>query len=176
MRYAQNMTADLVTVYRSADSDAQQDAAAVKNLLIQSGLGAVLCDDNTPGVEPGCYEVRVPEDEAAQAEDLVATAYREDSSEVLDPSHELDMIAVFESQGATGEMEAMAVQSILDANGINAILIGSSSMPNLSFHVRIAQGDVEQAQRVLEEARAAGPAAAIEAERESERYPIPPEV
>ena len=176
MRYRQNITADLVTVYRSADSDAQQDASAVKNLLIQSGLNAVLCDDNTPGVESGCYEVRVPESEAVQAEELVAHAYREGSTDVIDPSPELDMVPIFESQGATGEMEALAVQSILDANGINAVLVGSSTMPNLSFHVRVPQEDMAQAQRILEEARAAGPAAAVEAERESENQPLPPEV
>jgi len=169
------MTADLVTVYRSADSDAEQDATAVKNLLIQSGLNAVLRDDNTPGVEAGSYEVRVPESEVGRAEQLVASAYREDSTDA-DPSPELDMIAVLESQGATGEMEALAVQSILDANGINAILVGSSTMPNLSFQVQVAKEDMEKAQNILNEARAAGPAAAVEAERESETRPIPPEV
>lgn len=161
------MTADSVTVYRSTERNAEQDATAVKNLLIQSGLNPELCDDNTPGIEDGTFEVRVPVQEWQQAEALVGTLDHDISGDP-DPSPELDMVTIAELQGVTGEMEALAIQSILDANGINAVLAGSSTLPNFSFQVLIAKDDVAQAEAVLAEARAAGPAAAAEAERESE--------
>jgi hypothetical protein len=49
--------------------------------------------------------------------------------------------------------------------------VGSSTLPNLSFFVNVAQTDLERAQQAISEAIAAGPAAAVEAERESERDP-----
>ena len=66
-------------------------------------------------------------------------------------------------------MEALGIQSILDANGISALIQGSSTLPNLSFTVQVAREDFERAQTALSEARAAGPAAAAEAALESER-------
>jgi hypothetical protein len=86
----------------------------------------------------------------------------------VDPSHDLDMVTIAELQGATGEMEAMGIQSILDANGISAVLVGSSTLPNLNFAVQVAHEDLGRAHAVLAEARAAGPAAAAEASQESE--------
>jgi hypothetical protein len=41
-------------------------------------------------------------------------------------------------------------------------------MPNLSFFVQVAKADLEAARAAIAEAEAAGPAAAVEAERESE--------
>jgi hypothetical protein len=157
-----SMATDLVTVYRSADMNAEQDATAVRNLLIKNGLNAQLASDDTPGVVDGTWEVRVPQFEVPQAEALVSQVDQDDPGRV-DPSHELDMVTVAELQGTTGEMEALAIQSILDASGISAVLVGSSTMPNLSFVVQVAQDDLERAQAVLAEARAAGPAAAAEA-------------
>jgi len=98
---------------------------------------------------------------------LVAQVDQDDPGRV-DPSHELDMVTIAEVQGLTGEMEAMGIQSILDANGISAVLVGSSTLPNLSFAVQVPQADLERAQAALAEAQAAGPAAAAEGARESE--------
>jgi phosphomannomutase len=106
--------------------------------------------------------------EAAQAEALVAQ-FNEDEAGSVDPSHDLDMVTIAEVQGTTGEMEAMAIQSILDANGISAVLVGSSTLPVLSFTVQVPKADVERAQAALAEARAAGPAAAAEGALESEK-------
>ena len=82
-----------------------------------------------------------------------------------DTSHELDLVPVFEAVGAEAEMEAIAIHSILQASDIPAILIGSSSLPNLPFQVKVPQDHVEQAQLRIREAKAAGPAAADEAQR-----------
>jgi hypothetical protein len=162
------MEPDLVIVYRSADMNAEDDATAVRNLLIKNGLNAQTFDDRSPGVVEGTWEVRVPMAEAAQAEALVAQ-FNEDEAGSVDPSHDLDMVTIAEVQGTTGEMEAMAIQSILDANGISAVLVGSSTLPVLSFTVQVPKADVERAQAALAEARAAGPAAAAEGALESEK-------
>ena len=169
MRYSLSMSmeTDLVIVYRSADMNAEQDASAVRNLLIANGIDAQLFDDKSQGVVEGTWEVRVPASETAQAEALVAQVDQDDPGRV-DPSHDLDMVTIAEVQGLTGEMEAMGIQSILDANGISAVLVGSSTLPNLSFAVQVLRADLERAQAALAEARAAGPAAAAEAALESE--------
>jgi hypothetical protein len=169
VRYSHSMNGeqDLVTVYRSADSDADQDAEAMLNYLAAQGLHPTIVDDNALGVVPGSYEVRVPAAEAALAETLVNN-FDPDRPQPADPSAELDMVPIASMMGATGEMEAMGIKSVLDAAGIPNVLIGGSTLPNLEFHVRVAQSDVAQAKAVLAEAEAAGPAAAVEGERESE--------
>jgi hypothetical protein len=172
VRYSHNMNGelDLVTVYRSADSDADQDAEAMLNYLAAKGLHPAIVDDDAVGVVPGSYEVRVPASEASAAEALV-NSFDPDAPQQADPSPELDMVPIASMMGATGEMEAMGMKSVLDAAGIPNVLIGGSTLPNLEFQVRVAQADVAQAKAVLAEAEAAGPAAAIEGERESELNP-----
>ena len=172
MRYSRNMNGelDLVTVYRSADSDADQDAEAMRSYLAANGMHPTIVDDSVVGVVPGSYEVRVPASEASAAETLVGS-FDPDAPQPADPSSELDMVPIASMMGATGEMEALGMKSVLDAAGIPNVLIGGSTLPNLEFQVRVAQADVAQAKAVLAEAEAAGPAAAVEAERESELNP-----
>lgn len=88
--------------------------------------------------------------------------------ETGDPSHEMDLEPVFQAVGTEAEMEAMAVHSILEANGIEAVLIGSQSLPTFPFEVRVPHEQAEEAKRLIEEARASGPAAAEEAEKATE--------
>ena len=85
-----------------------------------------------------------------------------------DTSSGLDMVPVFSSSNHDGEMEATSIHSLLEANGISSILIGPSTLPILEFQVRVAQEDLEAARRVIAEAQAAGPAAALEAETAGE--------
>ncbi len=167
-----NDEAQLVTIYRSGDADADRDAARVRAYLTASGLKAVIFNDERPGVVQGSCEVRVPTDEVVRAEELLA-AYDPDSPDLADPSPELDMVALTERMGATAEMEVIAMKSVLDDAGIGSVIIGDSALPNFSFQLRVAQADVEQARSVLAEAEAAGPAAAAEAERLSELNPGP---
>lgn len=87
-----------------------------------------------------------------------------------DSSHELDLEPVFSSLGAEAEMEVIAIQSLLEANGVTVVMVGSSSLPNLPFEVKVPRDQVNQALRLIEEARAAGPAAAEEAVRQSVSY------
>jgi hypothetical protein len=85
-----------------------------------------------------------------------------------DDSHELDMVNLFSSSNHDAEMEAMAIHGVMEANGIPSIVVGASTLPVLEFEVRVPKERLEQAQRVLDEAKAAGPAAAAEAEAASE--------
>jgi len=89
-------------------------------------------------------------------------------SESVDLSHELDMVPVFSSSNHDGEMEAMNVHAIMEANGIESFLVGPSTIPSLEFQVQVPKAELEIAQRILAEAQAAGPAAAAEAEAASE--------
>jgi hypothetical protein len=91
-----------------------------------------------------------------------------ETPETANPSHDLDMESVLQSVGAEAEMEALAVHSLLNAAGIPAILVGSSSLPNLPFEVQVPHDHVDEARRRIAEAKAAGPAAAEEAERATE--------
>lgn len=84
-------------------------------------------------------------------------------TESVDPSHELDLETVFEAQGAEGEMEALAVHSMLVSSGIDAVLSGSSTLPNLPFAVQVPHDRAEEALRVIAEAEEGGAAAADEA-------------
>lgn len=67
-------------------------------------------------------------------------------------------------------MEAIAIHSMLEANGITAVMVGSSSLPNLPFEVKVPREKAQQALSLIEEAKAAGPAAAEEAEQQPVSY------
>jgi hypothetical protein len=89
----------------------------------------------------------------------------------MDPreeSHDLDMVTVFQSAGTASEMEALSVQSLLEAAGISAMVVGAASMPNLPEEVRVAKEHVTEAKRIIADALAAGSAGAAEAEKQTE--------
>jgi hypothetical protein len=161
------MTGDLVTVYRSADMNAEADARGICNLLLANGIDAQIAGSGAPGGVKGTFEVRVPAGQASAAESLVAGVDQDDPGRA-DPSHDLDMVTLRHVEGTTGELEAMSIRSILEANGIPCVVVGNSTLPNLAFMVKVSKVDADRAQSVLAEAQAAGPAAAVEAERESE--------
>jgi len=60
--------AELVTVFRSPDHEAEEEAGRIAALLRKNGLDPVLCDDSAPGVISGTWEVRVPSHQAGQAD------------------------------------------------------------------------------------------------------------
>ena len=84
------------------------------------------------------------------------------------PGPEEAMVAVFSSSNHDAEMETMAVHGVLEANGIPAVVVGPHILPNLEFQVQVPEHLAEEAQRLIVEARAAGPEAAAEAEAASE--------
>jgi hypothetical protein len=81
------------------------------------------------------------------------------------------MVAVFSSSNHDAEMETMAVQGVLEANGIPAVVVGSHILPNLEFQIQVPAHLADEAQRLIAEARSAGPEAVAEAEAASESTP-----
>ena len=149
---------DLTTVYRANHRNAETGASALKNMLVQNGVDAALMD-----VGSGTWEVRVPGDQVTEAYEWLARAHPERATSDSDPSPDYDFVAIAATDGASSELEAISIQSILDANGINCMIVGAATLPNLGFEVRVPREDLERAREVLSEARAAGPAAAEEA-------------
>jgi hypothetical protein len=147
------------------DADAKEDAESIVELLRDAGIQAVLDDDSAPGVPEGVFEVRVPAADAARAEELIAENPPPEEAEEVDPSSDLDLETII---GATSEMEAMGIKNLLDSNGIAAVLVGDSVLPNFPFEVRVARDQAERARILIADAEARGPAAAAEAELESE--------
>ena len=166
-RYAGDMHSG-ITVFRSADESAGEDAAKVRDMLAESGIEAALLDDSAPGVPAGAYEIRVGPADRERAEWLIARYPPEAELEQVDASNALDLVTVFGQEGSAREMEALQVQSILDAGGISSVLIGDSRYPNFGHRVRVAKEHTARAKQLIEEALAAGPVSAEEAERAGE--------
>lgn len=160
---------ETVTVFRSADPSAEDDAKSVLNSLTTNGIPASLVDDRTPGVPQGVWEIRVAPSDQARAEQWIATHPVEDEFANPDESRDLDMVTVFRSAGTGNESEARLVKGLLDSNGIHAMLVGDDRFPNLSEHVRVPRVEVTEAKRLIANALDAGAAAAEEAEAETEK-------
>lgn len=90
-----------------------------------------------------------------------------------DPTAHLDLETVFEGVGSDGEMEALSVQNLLTAAGIEAVLVGSSSLPTFPFELRVPHEFAAEARRVIEVAKAMGPASAEAEERATEGTAVP---
>ena len=91
-----------------------------------------------------------------------------DNPEAPDTGEQLDLVTIFQSAGAQAEMEALDVKALLEADGIEAVLVGDSRFPNLPEEVRVPREQAEQAKRLIQEALAAGPEAAESAEAAGE--------
>ena len=85
----------------------------------------------------------------------------------IDPSPDFDLVTIYSSSGIYAEMEASNIHGMLEAAGMESVVIGDPVLP-LQFDVRVPRMRVEEANRLLEEAREAGPSAASEAEAASE--------
>jgi hypothetical protein len=160
---------ELVTVFRTADPSAEEDAKAVHELLVRAGMQAALVDDQALGVPAGAWEVRVPPGTVKGAEILIAMREATNESIELDESHDLDLVTVFRSAGVSGEMEAMAIKGMLESNGVEAVLVGDARLPNLPEEVRVPKDHATHAKRLIADALAAGAAGADEAEAAGER-------
>jgi len=158
---------ELATVFRSADHNAEEQAAEVRDLLREAGLRAQLFSSRDLGIAEGTWEVRVPSDQTAEAERLIAEN-RALIEQPMDTSHELDMVTVFQSDAHNAEMLAAGIQSLLEANGIPCVILSPGPIPSLPFEVRVPRSRLEEAQAAIRAAEEAGPAAAEEASRMSE--------
>lgn len=153
---------ELVTVFRSGDPDAEDQAAEVCDLLVESGLTAVAFDDSEPGIVQGSWEVRVPQEQAADAESILAKPVAEGN-----PSDEMDLVPVFEEGTELSEMEAMSLKALLESNGISVVTVGTPSMPNLPFEIRVPAEQLEAAEQIIQDAAALGAEGGSEAGEEA---------
>jgi hypothetical protein len=156
-----------VTIFRSADEDAEDDAMAVVELLKGEGIKAALIDDSAPGVPEGAWEVRVASVDGPRAEALVAA--QDEESEEIDESPGLDLVTVFETGAGSTEMDAQSIKNVLEANGIEAVIVGGTPIPSTGQEVQVAREDATEARQVIADALAAGPTAADEGEAATER-------
>ena len=143
-----------VTVFRSAEASAEEEAAAVRDLLAAEGLAAELLDDKAPGVPQGACEVRVAASDAARADAILAANPPESGESRVDGSHALDLETAF---GAASEMEAMSVAALLDSYGISTVIVGDAVLPNLTFDVRVSKEQLDAARQIIADAQNAGP-------------------
>jgi hypothetical protein len=161
---------ELVTVYRSMDETAKESCETLVDLFTDEGLAAVMLDDSAPGVPEGVFEVQVPADQAARADEIMRANPLPDEVEAVDASPELDTEAVWYAEGSTtAEMESQAIKNLLDVNGIAALIVGNTVLPNFPFEVRVAREYADRARLLIADAQASGPAAAEEAEKQTER-------
>lgn len=152
-------------MYRSMDADAKEDAECIVELLTDAGIQATLLNDSAPGVPEGVFEVQVPAADSARAEELIAENPLPDEAEEVDDSSALDLETI---ASATSEMEAMSIKNLLDSNGIAAVLVGDSVLPNFAFEVRVAHDQAARARVLIADAEKTGPESAEEEERASE--------
>jgi len=88
----------------------------------------------------------------------------------VDTSHDLDMVTLYRSSTAVSEIEADIIRGVLDSHGVPSMLTRAMGYPQLGFEVQVQRRNLREAERLIEEAKAAGPAAALEAERASEDW------
>jgi Putative prokaryotic signal transducing protein len=86
----------------------------------------------------------------------------------LDRSHELDMVTLYESNTVDAGAEADVIRGLLEANGIPANIVGPGTVIPAGFIIQVPRGRLEEAQRLIDEARATGPEGAAEAEASTE--------
>ena len=89
-------------------------------------------------------------------------------TEPPDAFEDLDLVTVFRSNSATAQMEAQFIHGVLDAGDVPNVFMGDTRQPELPFLVRVPKSRLEEAERLIADAQAAGPQAAEEAERASE--------
>lgn len=138
------------------DSDAEETSAALRDLLVSQGLAAEIADESAPGVPEGTFEVRVPSADATRAEQLIAENFADENTPG-DTSANLDLETVFHSEGGTtSELEAMSVKNLLEYNGVSAVLLGDSVLPNLAFEVKVPREQLQLARDLIAQAEEAG--------------------
>jgi hypothetical protein len=91
-------------------------------------------------------------------------------SGTVDLSHDLDLVSLYSSQTFEAEMEVEVVRSILDAHGIPSVLSSNPYSNVLGYELKVPRNRLQDARRVIDEQRAAGPEAAAEAEAASEEH------
>ena len=87
----------------------------------------------------------------------------------MNPSHELDLVTLYGSSSVDSEVETEIIRGILDSHGIPSLKTRAMGIPSLGFEVQVPRERLREAERLIDEAKAAGPGAALEAERDWEQ-------
>ena len=82
--------------------------------------------------------------------------------------NDLDLVPLFEEEEDLSEMEADTLKSLLEANGINVVIIGAEMLPSLPYEVRVPLNQRARAREIIADALDAGEQAAEEGEAASE--------
>ena len=96
------------------------------------------------------------------------TRYAQGMKEDMKSSHALDLVTVFEGTGTTAEMEAIGLQTLLEAEGIRVVLGGETAFPNLPWTIGVPRQEAQRARQLIRDAATGGSKAAAEAERKDE--------
>ncbi len=123
-------------------SGEDRDAADVRDQLVAAGLDAEIAV---------CVK-------AGQADE--ARRVLEGMQGDADPSPELNLETIAVFQGLDAEMQAAAVEGLLEQSGISVVVEGSSSFPSLPYEIKVAHNLAGSAREILAQAEADGPAAA----------------
>jgi len=85
------------------------------------------------------------------------------------PTPDLNLVPLTEGglELELSEMEYLSLKTLLEANGIEVVVLGASQMPNLPYELLVPANQLDDAVRVISEARQAGPEAAERGEAES---------
>jgi len=136
------------------DLSAEEDCEAIQEMLAEEGISSEIVDDSAPGVPEGTFEVRVAPADVKMAEKLIAERASEDEEATVDTSENFDLETIFHAEsGTTSEVEAQNIKNLLEFNGITAVLVGDSVLPNLPFEVRVARDQAALARQLIEEAQ-----------------------
>jgi hypothetical protein len=147
-----NNPANLITVFRSMDAEAKEDAEVIVEVLADEGIQAALLDDSAPGVPEGVFEVQVAPGDQKRAEEIIAEHTLPEEAELVDPTSDLDLESV---ATAAAELEAISIKNLLEANGIATVLVGDSVLPNFPFEVRVARDQALNARAIIDDAERA---------------------
>lgn len=82
--------------------------------------------------------------------------------------NDLDLVPLFEEEEDLSEMEADTLKSLLEANGINVVIVGAEMLPSLPYEVRVPLNQRARAREIIADALDAGEQAAEEGEAASE--------
>jgi len=136
------------------DPDAEGECRAVLATLGRAHIHSVLLNDEDAGVPEGVWEVQVAAGDADRADRIIAAQPPEPDR--VDPSHELDLVPIYESgTPITGKIELMGIKALLESSGIMTVSNSDSVQPELPFSLSVARDQVEEAKRLIAEAQSA---------------------
>ncbi|MBI5280176.1 MAG: DUF2007 domain-containing protein [Candidatus Solibacter usitatus] len=97
-------------------------------------------------------------------------------SEHTIPEPDVNLVPLTEGglEWELSEMEYLAVRTLLEANDIQVVVQGASQMPNLPYELLVPANQLDEAVRVIRDARQSGAEAAAAAEAEQDSSGEPP--